>query len=153
MFGVLNWTENVFPIPIWNDKLQIYKTLCLSLSFCVCARASVHVYMRARVSTCVCVRSSCSTVWSHWLTSAVLLTKVWKSPHVSQSDCIRNTCQDKLSGVVPVGSGIFFHVCFLTISPRLCSTGAHQTVRQQWSSSQCALCRTMCATVRSVSAL
>lgn len=69
----------------------------------------------------ICFREWCR-VWNRSLTSTVHLTEVWKTPHVSKSDCVRYTCQHKFSGASPVWPCIFVHICSLTMCPVLWST-------------------------------
>lgn len=68
----------------------------------------------------ICFREWC-TVWDRSLTSTVHLTEVWKTPHISKSDCVRYACQHKFSGASPVWPCIFVHICSLTVCPVLWS--------------------------------
>ena len=45
------------------------------------------------------------------LTSSVHLTQVWKTPHISKSNGIGHTCQNKLHGVIPRLSRFLLHRC------------------------------------------
>lgn len=68
----------------------------------------------------ICFREWC-TVRARSLTSTVHLTEVWKTPHISKSDCVRYACQHKFSRASPVWPCVFVHICSLTMCPALWS--------------------------------
>lgn len=91
-------------------KITVIYSVCVRVCEIICRRLILQQYLKAQPSLF-------NTVGHHWLTSTVHLTKVWKSPHVAQSDSIWYTGQHKLPGVVPARSRIFFHDSVLRRSP------------------------------------